>query len=611
MKHVLCLALAFAALSAATRAEDAKPRLGNGVNVSWGDHIMIFNKTARLDTPEKIRTAMALWKKHLDAKHIFWRVSSITLERDYVRHSKSISRYWSVTKAIFAQFDPVKVAIDAAHANGLKMYAYLCIFDEGCPPTVLYGHTTPFPWQSKFTIAHPEHLVVDRAQTQRQYGVMEYGYPEARRFKVEQLKGFIDEYGFDGLYVCTRSHSPAAERADMYGFNQPVVDAYRQRYGVDILKADFDLEKWRRLRGENLTQLFRDLRAAVPKGKSILAAIPRGRYIGPPYGNMYLDWETWVEQKFVDGLVVGVISGKWLYPNQKLTDKQKGYLSSQEVGIGQRPERDDIEQVYGPVCERHGAMLFLNHSGYTAADRELLKLRGLSGFMRHGSAATCFLASAHVPDHEAIAFEDAKFSVDFWVYVRRHKEAPRLLSKYNHCLPDNAGRGWEIMLVEKGRVVFRLNDGQRDWTVTSTGRVPKGKWCHVACVSEGADGKLKVYIDGKLDPAVAPAPTRVRRVPVPLYFCEYGSGVGARRLDGLLDEVRLTKGVATFDGTPVPYTGKEPGIVGLWKFDGDSGSGFANAAGDRSLDGQFGGESVAARADGPEGFGKAYDSGQP
>jgi len=568
---------------------------------------MIYQKTARLDTPEKIRTAMGLWKEHLRARHIFWRVSGITLERDFVRYEKSISRYWQVTKRIFEQFDPVKVAVDAAHAEGLKIYAYLCIFDDGCPPTVLYGHSTPFPWQSKFTIAHPEYLATDRTRTKRHWGVLEYGHAEARRYKVAQLKWFIDKYDFDGLYVCTRSHSPPAEGADQYGFNEPVVQAYQQRHGIDILKQDVDLEKWRRLRGENLTQLFRDLRAALPAGKEVLAAIPRGRYIGPPYGNLYLDWEKWVGEKIVDGLVVGVISGKWLYPNQKLTDKQKGYLSSQEEGIGMRAREEDVTQVYAPVCAKHDAALFLSGVG----DQEWLELAGFTGFMLSGMSTKCFLASAYVPDHPALAFEDAKFSVEFWVYVRRHKEAPRLLSKYDHRLSGNRGRGWEVMLVENGRVVLRLNDGEREWTVKSDGRVPKDKWCHVACVSEGAGAKLRVYIDGKLDPQTAPAPARVRRVPVPLRFAEYGSGVGARWFDGLLDDVRLTKGVIKLDGIPGPRAGTEPNTVALWNFDDDTARGFKNAAGAAALDGRFGGEASGARSEGAPGFGKAFGSGQP
>ena len=589
----------------------AAPAPENACRVSWGDHIVIFQKTARLDTPEKIRAAVPLWRKNLDARHLFWRVSGISLERDYVRYSKSISRYWEVTRRIFSQFDPAKVAIDAAHANGMKIYAWLCIYDEGCPSSVLYAHVTPFPWQSKFTIAHPEYLVLDRTQKGRHWGVMEYAYPEARRYKVEQFKWFLDTYDFDGVYVCTRSHSPPAQQADRYGFNDPIVAEYQRRHHVNILEQDFDKKKWRRLRGEYLTQLFRDLRAGLPRDKAIIAAIPRGRHIGPPYGNMYLDWETWVREGIVDGLAIGVITGKFLYRKEKLTDQEKGYLSSQQANIGMRTEEEDVNGFYGPLCQERGKMLFLTHSGYGPAGREMLRWRGLTGLMLPGASAACFVPSARVADHAALAFADARFTMDLWLKWRRHTDAPRLVSKYNHELPDNRGRGWEVMLVEKGQVHFRLNDGQRDFTVTSQTIVPKGKWVHVACVCEGAGGKLRIYIDGKLDPATAAAASRLRPGPVPLHIGEYANGTGARRFEGLIDHVRLSRGALTFDAPPAAAAPPAQDTVALWTFDEPSGAVFLNAAGDASLNGSFSGDPNAARAQSQPGSGRAFDCARP
>ena len=43
--------------------------------------------------------------------------------------------------------------------------------------------------------------------------------------------------------------------------------------------GDEFVEAWRRLRGEYLVQFYRELRAAIPKDKSIYAGIPRGRYL--------------------------------------------------------------------------------------------------------------------------------------------------------------------------------------------------------------------------------------------------------------------------------------------------------------------------------------------
>ena len=476
---------------------------------------------------------------------------------------------------------------------------------------MLYSHTTPFPWQSKFTIAHPEYVALDRAQAERHWGVLEYAYPKARAYKVKQLKSFVDDCGFDGVYVCTRSHSPPAGAADQFGFNEPIVDEYRRRYGVDILREDFDKARWRRLRGEYLTQLFRDLRAALPKDKRIFAAIPRGRYIGPPYGNLYLAWETWVKERLVDGLALGVVSGRWLYPRQKRSDQEKGYLSSQEAGIGVQAARDDVAQVYGPLCQKSGVTLLLSHRQYRDADKQMLGWEGLDGLMLHGFSTACLVPSAIVPDGLKLAFADAAFTVDLWVKVRSLRGGPRLVSKYDHQLPDNAGRGWEVMLVDGGHVQLRVNDGQRDWTVTSQTAIAPGPWTHVACVSEGSAGKMRIYIDGKEDPATAPAPGAVRVVPVDLRIGEYGGPSTRQRLEGLIDDLRLTHRALTFDARPTAPSVAAAGTVALWRFDDATEKGFANSTGDSTLNGRFGGHYVDAVVDGQAGFGKALNVAKP
>ncbi len=582
------------------------------LNVSWGDHIVVGHDLAKLDTAEKIRLAMKRWKQVAGVRHVFWRVSAIALERDFVYDPKWHGSYKTTVKDILGRFDPLAAAVAAAHAEGLRIYAYHTIFDEGCPPDVLYGGTSPFPWQSKFTRAHPEYLVVDRTGAKRQWGVLEYAYPEVRRYKIGQFRWFMKQYDFDGMYVCTRSHSPPAESADQFGFNDPVVREFRKRFGVDIRTQPFDVEKWRRLRGEFLSQFFRELRSALP-GKIVFAAVPRGQYLGPPYGNLFLDWRTWVRDGLVDGLVIGVISGKWLYPNQARTDREKGYLCSQEEDLGMRPVREDVEQVYGPVCRRYGRMLFLN-SGGCADSAPARRWKDLTGLMCSSFSGRFYTNRTWAPDQPALDLVSARFTIEFRIFLRRHTAWPRVLSKYNHRLPADAGRGWEVMLDDKGHVQLRLNDGAGEYTLLSTGRVPLGHWTHVACVSEGKDGRLRIVIGGRTDPKTAPAPARLRDTPCRLYLGQYGDGAGVRPLDGLLDEVRILDRPLGFSAVPKrPYSGREPGTVVLWDFDGaDSEQRLANRSGVAGLDlvlSRFG--SRPAFAESAPGFGHALNLTPP
>ena len=127
----------------------------------------------------------------------------------------------------------------------------------------------------------------------------------------------------------TSSHIRSS--ADQFGFGKPIVEEYKRRYGVDILRQQFDLEKWRRLCGEYLTQFIRELgKMVAARKKEFLVGIPQGDYLGLPNSNMHVDWRTWVRDRLVDGLVVGVVTGKFIFPERV----GYGYLTDMEDGIG-------------------------------------------------------------------------------------------------------------------------------------------------------------------------------------------------------------------------------------------------------------------------------------
>ena len=76
-----------------------------------------------------------------------------------------------------------------------------------------------------------------------------------------RIRKFSDEFPFDGVFLSVRSHSPPPDHADQFGFNEPIVREFQQRYGKNILRQAFDLEAWRSPRGEYLTTLLREVRA--------------------------------------------------------------------------------------------------------------------------------------------------------------------------------------------------------------------------------------------------------------------------------------------------------------------------------------------------------------
>ena len=226
---------------------------------------------------------------------------------------------------------------------------------------------------------------MDRSREERHWGVLCYSYAEVRRYRLEMLRDLLAEAPADGLHLCTRSYVLPAAYGDQFGFNRPVVEEYRRRHGVDILHSDFDLESWRRLRGESLSRFLSEVKDLLrPTGRRLSLAVPRGNYLGPPYGNLHLDWRKWVRDGLVDELVVNVISGR------QLTGGVSGYgfLSNGEEGIGLNPLDQDLARIYGPACRRAGCRLYLG-AGVDLNRREpggeqlenLSRLAGFDGFV--------------------------------------------------------------------------------------------------------------------------------------------------------------------------------------------------------------------------------------
>ena len=591
----------------AARSHSAEPEKFNAINVSWGDHIVIFEGEGRLDTDEKIGRAIKRWREEFGIRHVYWRISFKIIHTYMIRAEGTATKYYDALSEIEARLDAAAAAVRHAHAHGLKVFMYLTIFDMGSPPTVRYGGKAPFPWQSRFTASHPEYQVVDRAGTQYQYGVCEYAYPEVRQYKIRQIAQLFKEYDFDGVYICTRTHSEPVRHADQFGYNKPIVDEFKKRHGVDILTEEFDKEAWRRLRGEYLVQFYRELRKRFPN-KLIATAIPRGDRVGPPYGNMHLDWQTIVKERLVDELIVGVISGKWLYPNhQDKTDAEKGYLCSQEEKLNIPPLDEAVAGEYGPACRAAGVRLFIQGAAHDRKQKQRLNSDPhLTGFMSHSTSLMTGRTYLEIPDHPSLAFSDGVLTADFWIRLHsaKPKRAGRVISKYDHTLPRGSGRGWEIYIDDKRRIVFRLGSEAGERALTSQTPLPLDQWTHVACVSEGEGGKMKIYINGSQDPAERKAPPSIRVVPVDVFVGRYAGG-HTQFLHADLDEVRLSRIARAFQEVASTPAASDKATVLLYHCNRLSERRIRNATGEPGLDATAHGVTPSDLVPGMPGFGRA------
>lgn len=338
-------------------ASSADPPVEYHTMISWGDQIIVCGPgtDAAMDSPQAITNMMKRLKGR-GFTGIAWRADLA----DYAPGALYINDTGVVggllveaSVTIGESFDVLTYAKQAAEAEGLEFWVWLTtVYSDGSPQDFPTANPRPFTYERAYVRHNPEVLTVDR-QGNIYYGIREYAYPGARADKVQEILWFAEEYGITNIIADMRSEASQfqlpPDHADRYGFNQPVVDEMQSRYGIDILTdPDFDVDNpaydpthpdvqlWHDLRGEYLTQFYRDLRAAMDAVNPTIqigVMTPGGDYIGPVIGNIRIDWQTWIDE----GLVQQFIMPQTLAATEDPDSPNKGYLTDQLDGTGVFP----------------------------------------------------------------------------------------------------------------------------------------------------------------------------------------------------------------------------------------------------------------------------------
>ena len=202
------------------------------------------------------------------------------------------------------RFDPLAVAIREAKRNGVQLYIWMTLSDEA-----YNDKSRGMTHFSQFQKEHPETIQLNR-KGEPLYGTMCYSEPAARQYRLDIIRELI-AYDADGLYLCTRSHSFSfgEDKGDEYGFNPAVVKEYKERYGVDILTEDFDVQKWRELKAEGLDQLIREAADLVhAAGQKLMFGVSfwgLSDSLTGNWGKMPVDVKKYLRNGWVDSVVSG------------------------------------------------------------------------------------------------------------------------------------------------------------------------------------------------------------------------------------------------------------------------------------------------------------------
>ncbi len=207
---------------------------------------------------------------------------------------------------VIEDFNPPEAFVKAGHALGMKVIIWMDLFDDGYPG-----------FRSKFLDENPHLQWTARDGKTYFEGVTDYAWPEARAFRITQAKELL-ALGADGIHCSTSSHCrhmPNVHEEDYYGYSEPIVKAYQDKYGVDIRTADdFDKQAWHDIKGDAMVQLYRELAALCHgQGKELWVGLQLGEHTqlcaDPHFSDNVVaryrnHWKTLVDEGIADVFIL-------------------------------------------------------------------------------------------------------------------------------------------------------------------------------------------------------------------------------------------------------------------------------------------------------------------
>jgi uncharacterized lipoprotein YddW (UPF0748 family) len=199
-------------------------------------------------------------------------------------------------------FDPLEVAIQAAHGRGLKLQAWVNVVPAwwGTEPPregkQIYNKKPEWAWYDKGGARQP---LADKF-----YVSLNPCLPEVREYLVDVMEDIIGRYAIDGLHLdyIRFPNEPAggiAKPAD-YPRDKQTVGLFQADTGKTPEEAPADWDRWRT---EQITNLVRDIRRMVDEYKPYLEiSVAVGPVPEDAKKHHFQDVKTWMKEELVDSV---------------------------------------------------------------------------------------------------------------------------------------------------------------------------------------------------------------------------------------------------------------------------------------------------------------------
>ena len=184
---------------------------------------------------------------------------------------------------------------EACHEAGLQCYASMRM--NGDYAKSADGDLNQRQFNSTFWWRHPElHLRGPKGEDRTK---LSYAFAEVREFKLGILRE-VATTAVDGVNLDFLRHPP------FFGYDEPLLRAFREKYGEDGRAAKIDDPRWFELRGEIMTGFVRSVRDLLDE-----AGAKRGRRLGlsvrvdwREHRNWGCDIARWIKAGWLDYVVV-------------------------------------------------------------------------------------------------------------------------------------------------------------------------------------------------------------------------------------------------------------------------------------------------------------------
>lgn len=141
-----------------------------------------------------------------------------------------------------------------------------------------------------------------RGKNQAVPGCLSMAEADSRAFWLDMIQQCLAA-GVDGVDIRVQNHGDVLLWED-YGFNQPIVDTYKERYGIDIRSQEYSKQHLREIRGEFHTQFLQEASECVRGANAIFRlhiedTMERGSDESTQM-EIFWNWREWLEQGLAD-----------------------------------------------------------------------------------------------------------------------------------------------------------------------------------------------------------------------------------------------------------------------------------------------------------------------